>query len=81
MELTKDQEKAINKGKRLKAFKLRNDDTENSFDDIWFHVLHEVDLFEEGEDTAVINKSQAIAAKRWLRETQSLTSELVNLKL
>jgi len=80
MELTKDQEKAISKGSRLKAFKVRNDDSENSFDDIWLHVLHEVDLFEEGEDNAVINKSQAARTRKWLEETQLLTIDFKDMK-
>lgn len=80
MDLTKDQEKAISKGSRLKAFKVRNDDQENSFDDVWFHVLHEVDLSEEGEDTAAINKNQAATAKKWLKETQLITTEFKDMK-
>lgn len=74
-----DCKKAINELKRLKVFGLCGFDYEETFADVWWLVLHEVDLYEEGEfcreayrsvwsegDPEAMNLKQAQAADRWL---------------
>lgn len=71
--------KAIGELKRLKVFKLLGLDYEETFSDVWWLVLHEVDMYEEGEfcreasrdyygvgDPSAMNLSQAKKADAWL---------------
>lgn len=73
-----DCKKAINELKRLKVFNLCGFDYEETFADVWWLVLHEVDLYEEGEfcreasrsvyggDPEAMNLKQAVTADKWL---------------
>lgn len=71
--------KAIGELKRLKVFKLLALDYEETFSDVWWLVLHEVDMYVEGEfcretsrslfgdgDPLAMNLSQAKRAEQWL---------------
>lgn len=69
--------KAIKELKRLKVYNLIGIDHEETFADVWWLVLHEVDLYEEGEfcqeasrcnwaDPSAMNIRSAKAADRWL---------------
>ena len=77
--IPEDCEKAIKELKRMKVFNLCGWDYEETFADVWWLVLHEVDLYEEGEfcreasrsifgegDPQAMNLKQAQAADRWL---------------
>lgn len=71
-----DCEKAVAELKRMKVFRLCGWDYEETFADVWWLVLHEVDLYAEGEygqesgfiesDPAYLNKRSAKAADNWL---------------
>jgi hypothetical protein len=74
-----DCKKAINELKRLKVFQLCAFDYEETFADVWWLVLHEVDLYAEGEfckeasrnryhivEPEAMNFSQAEKADAWL---------------
>ena len=74
-----DCKKAISELKRLKVYHLLALDYEEVFTDVWWLVLHEVDMYEEGEfckeasrsiygigDEQAMNLKQAQAADRWL---------------
>lgn len=77
--IPEDCEKAIKELKRLKVFRLLALDYEETFSDVWWLVLHEVDMYEEGEfckeasrsifgegDPEAMNLKQAQTADRWL---------------
>lgn len=66
--LTEELIPALEKLEGLAVNKYRNDDYswQDSFDKVWFSVLHEVDLFEEGEESP-LNKTTARGAKNWLK--------------
>ena len=49
--------------------------SQDSFDAVWRSVLHEVDLFEEGEESP-LNKTTAKGAKRWLKEFSHLCKDV-----
>ena len=74
-----DCEKAINELKRLKVFRLCAFDYEETFADVWWLVLHEVDMYAEGEfcressrscynygEPEAMNLKQAQSADKWL---------------
>lgn len=74
-----DCKKAVAELKRLKVCRLLALDYEETFSDVWWLVLHEVDLYEEGEfcreasrsifgegDAQAMNLSQAKKADEWL---------------
>ena len=72
-----DCKKAINELERLKVYVLLALDYEETFSDVWWLVLHEVDLYAEGEfcqeasrcgwpDPIAMNIRNAQAADRWL---------------
>lgn len=44
-----------------------------TFDEIWFRVLHEVDMYIEGEETSMRYPS-VVKAANWLKKYQHLTS-------
>jgi len=61
--------KAITELKRMKVFGCCAWDFEEDFSDVWWLVLHEVDMFVEGEFTAKdggMTKAQAKRADDWL---------------
>lgn len=77
--IPEDCKKAISELKRLKVFRLLALDYEETFADVWWLVLHEVDLYEEGEfcmeasrnyyhehEPQAMNMAQAIRADKWL---------------
>ena len=74
-----DCKKAITELKRMRVYKLMALDYEETFADIWWLVLHEVDMYNEGEfcreasrcifgtgDPQAMNLKQAQAADKWL---------------
>lgn len=75
-EVPEDCKKALQELSRMKVCDLRSDDEENSFADVWWHVQHEVDLFEEEqydwrEEDLLTPKTYA-TAKRWLEKYNNL---------
>ena len=86
--IPEDCEKAIKELKRLKVFGLCAWDYEETFADVWWLVLHEVYLYEEGEfcrearrsvwgegDPEAMNLKQAQAADRWLCRWNDLANK------
>ncbi len=85
LSIEEQQKKALKRLWRMKVASVMNDDyveseNESYFDFVWWQVLHEYDLFIEGECDD-LTKAQAETAKRWLKETQHLTIEHKNMKL
>lgn len=83
-----DCKKAIKELNRLKVVRLLATDYEETFADVWWLVLHEVDLYEEGEfcreasrsifgegDPEAMNLKQAQAADRWLVRWNDLATK------
>jgi hypothetical protein len=77
--------KAIAELKRLKVYKLCAWDYEETFSDVWWLVLHEVDMYAEGEfvreasrsyfhtgDPEAMNLKQAQRADSWLLKWKHL---------
>ena len=75
--IPQDCEKAIRELKRLKVDSLIARDFEETFADVWWLVLHEVDLYAEGEycqevsrcdwaDPTAMNIRHAKSADKWL---------------
>jgi hypothetical protein len=77
--IPEDCEKAIKELRRLKVFNLCAWDYEQTFADVWWLVLHEVDMYVEGEycreasrsvwgegDPDAMNRTQAQRADAWL---------------
>lgn len=54
-------------GLKVNEYRMIDYATQDSFDAVWRSVLHEVDLWEEGEESP-LNKTTAKGAKRWLKE-------------
>jgi hypothetical protein len=69
---------ALERLEKLAVNKYRNDDYswQDSFDKIWYSVLHEVDLYEEGEESP-LNKTTVKGAKNWLKSFAHLYTEKV----
>ena len=76
-DVTVDLAKALIRLEGLKVNEYRMDDysTQDSFDAVWRSVLHEVDLFEEGEESP-LNKTTEKGAKRWLKEFSHLCKDV-----
>lgn len=76
-DVTVDLAKALIRLEGLKVNEYRMDDysSQDSFDAVWRSVLHEVDLFEEGEESP-LNKTTAKGAKRWLKEFSHLCKDV-----
>lgn len=77
--IPEDCKKAISELNRLKVSQLLAYDCEESFSDVWWLVLHEVDMYFEGEycrearrsywgegDPGAMNLKQAQRAEAWL---------------
>lgn len=70
--IPEDCRKAIGELKRMKVYRLCCWDCEDSFSDVWWVVLHEVDMYVEGEfcreygDPDAMNHAQAKRADQWL---------------
>lgn len=72
-ELKKEIIPALQRLESLKVNECRYDDyaSQDSFDAIWRSVLHEVDLYEEGEES-MLNKNSCRGAKNWLKSFSHL---------
>ena len=70
---------AIERLEGLAVDRFRNDDysAQKSFDDVWWSVLHEVDLYEEGEETEFRSVRSVEATKKWLKSFSHLCTEKV----
>lgn len=82
-------EQAMKKLKRLKVNELYNDDAlhefESEFDGVWWRVLHEYDMYEEGQIDEEfkhehLNKQTAKTTYKWLEETQHLTINFKDMR-
>lgn len=77
-----DCKKAISELKRMKVHRLCAYDYEDNFADVWWLVLHEVDMWDEGEyrmeadandsDPCYMNRKQANTARNWLVKWEAL---------
>ena len=69
---------ALERLESLKVNEYRNVDyhAQCSFGDVWWSVLHEVDLYEEGEESP-LNKTTCKGAKNWLKSYSHLCKERV----
>jgi len=67
-----DCEKALKELNKLAVCKYRNDDCEENFADVWFHVQHECDMYEEGQASNCLNSRSYIAAKNWMGKYKHL---------
>lgn len=80
--MPEDCRKAIGELRRLKVYSLAAlDDCIESFSDEWWMVLHEVDLYVEGEfpeEDGGMNLSQARRADRWLVDHLDLFNKYKN---
>lgn len=76
-DITEDIARALFRLEGLKVNEYRLDDyaTQDSFGAVWKSVLHEVDLYEEGEESP-LNKITTKGAKRWLKEFSHLCTEV-----
>ena len=76
--------KALNELSRMKVCKIRNDDQEENFADVWRHVKHEIDTFEEGEydwrEDKLLTPSTHKTAKKWLEKYRYLYKKYDNNK-
>ena len=70
---------ALERLESLAVDRFRNDDysAQKSFDDVWWSVLHEVDLYEEGEETEFRSVRSVEATKKWLKSFSHLCTEKV----
>ena len=70
---------ALERLEGLAVDRFRNDDysAQKSFDDVWWSVLHEVDLYEEGEETGFRSVRSVEATKKWLKSFSHLCTEKV----
>jgi hypothetical protein len=85
-----DCKKAISELKRLKVHKIAGYDYEDTFADVWWLILHEVDMYAEGEygsdgdfnvtDSAFMNKTQAKRADQWLIKYVDLFNKYKNVE-
>ncbi len=88
-EIPVDCKKAISELKRMKVFGCCAWDFEENFSDVWWLVLHEVDMWVEGEfgvekwhtdSSGGMNKSQAKKADEWLVRYLPLFNKYKRLK-
>ena len=70
---------ALERLESLAVDRFRNYDymAQKSFDDVWWSVLHEVDLYEEGEETEFRSVRSVEATKKWLKSFSHLCTEKV----
>ena len=80
-------EKALKKLKRMKVNELYNNDSmdefKSKFDGIWWKVLHEYEIYSEGqvsEDEGHLTSSTAKTTYKWLKESQHLTIDFKDIK-
>lgn len=66
MILTEKEKQALKQARKLKAFRIRSSDNENTFSDIYYHIQHEVNLYNNKKENNQLTKSSANSAKVWL---------------
>lgn len=67
MILTEKEKQALKQARKLKAFRIRSSkDNENTFSDIYYHIQHEVNLYNNKAENNQLTKSSANSAKVWL---------------
>jgi len=84
-----DCKEAVKELKRLKVHKLAGYDYEENFAHVWWLILHEVDMWDEGEyrmeadatesDPCYMNRKQANNARSWLVKWEPLFSKYAKL--
>lgn len=57
---------ALNELKRMRVYRVMDDDCENNFADTWFHVRHECDMYEWDEGSNELTHSTYTTAKAWV---------------
>lgn len=67
-----DCDKAITELKRLSVYNVMNDDCTETFADVWFHVQHECDMYEEGEYSNCLTYQGWVGASNWLERYRDL---------
>lgn len=83
--IPKDCKKAISELKRIKVFKIAAWDYEETFTDVWWLILHEVDMYAEGEygqgknfiesSPDAMNLRSAKTADKWLIKWKDLAAK------
>lgn len=70
---------ALERLEGLAVDKFRNDDylAQKSFDDVWWSVLHEVDMYHEGEEHGFKSVRSVQATEKWLKSFSHLCTEKV----
>lgn len=71
-ELPKECETAIKELKKLKVYRIMNDDYIENFSDVWWRVQYECDMYEEGEDSNELSYQNYIGATNWLNRWERL---------
>ena len=71
-EVPKDCEKALKELGKLAVSRYRNDDCEETFADVWWHVQHECDMYEEEQDSNCLTFRSYNSAKAWLYKYENL---------
>jgi hypothetical protein len=71
--LNANQKKAVKELSKLKVCAVMNDDINwNDFEEIFYSVAHETDLYEEEQDSNCLTKSTYLTAKKWLNKHSKL---------
>ncbi len=70
---------ALEKLEHLAVDRFRNYDysVQKSFDDVWWSVLHEVDMYHEGEEHDFKTVRSVQATEKWLKTFSYLCKEKV----
>ena len=70
----KEEEKALKELKKLKVYRICSHDplSDTTFSDIYFKVLHEVDMHEEHEEESELTRQSYKSAKNWLNKYHHL---------
>lgn len=63
-------------GLKVNTYRYVDYHAQRSFGDVWRSVLHEVDLYEEGEESP-LNKTTCKGAKNWLNSFSHLCKDRV----
>lgn len=67
-----DCEKALKELSKLAVCRYRNDDCEENFADVWWHIQHECDMYEEQQDSNCLTARSYSSAKNWLDKYEDL---------
>jgi hypothetical protein len=70
---------ALERLESLAVDSFRNNDycAQKSFDDVWWSVLHEVDMYREGEEHGFKSVRSVQATEKWLKSFSHLCTEKV----